>query len=388
MRVACGLVALFSLLLARPLIAQIDPNGATVFALEFTGSQAVPPVSTAVVGAGLAYLDPATSMLRVTAQLSASIAGVTNIAIAAGKPGVTGVELFVLPNATPAVLGTVGPLGVNALEQLQRGELHVVVKTMAHPLGEIRAQLTSGDRQFVAFARGFKCVPPSGSFASAKAKFTFDPTTKRLTVAGDHSGLFGAPTSIFIRHADPDGNGPIVFSLPVLGATTFGGVVGPLSDLQRTSLQAADWYLEIGSAAFPAGEVRGQIVMSFQEYGVGCPGSSGSLRLRGSDGYPTPGGTFTGEITGGAPHGYVLVFRSLGATDWKLGYGCPLYTMLPIAEVVALPLDASGSLIAAKQIPLTVPTPCLVHVQVLAADPHAPNGLFSASNGLAIDITK
>ena len=52
-----------------------------------------------------------------------------------------------------------------------------------------------------------------------------------------------------------------ILSLPTSGATSGSFTVGPLSvtPTQAAQLAAGNWYFNIGSSAFPSGEIRGQL---------------------------------------------------------------------------------------------------------------------------------
>ncbi|MCA9695667.1 MAG: CHRD domain-containing protein [Myxococcales bacterium] len=226
---------------------------------------------------------------------------------------------------------------------------------------------------------------PTCGGASAKARAQSERAAAGdATIAGAASGLSGPITAATI-HRVGAGTDPLLFSIPVTGPGTFGGALGPLSSLTLARVRAGDTYVSLATAAHPAGEVRGPLVASMLEYGEGCPGPNGPVRLS-ATGLPTPGGTIHGTLDGGNPGNGGLVFRSLVGGALPVGWGCLLHTAPPLAPAVPVVLDANGRIDVAKPILPGIPTPCRVSAQFFGFDPGAPNGFLYASNGLVIDI--
>jgi hypothetical protein len=113
--------------------------------------------------------------------------------------------------------------------------------------------------QFIGDARGSNEVPPLQSSGSGKALATFDRASKALSWIITYSGLSSRPTAIhFHGPADATRNAGIV--LPVTGnldSPVQGSAV--LTDGQAADLMAGRWYLNIHTAANPAGELRAQM---------------------------------------------------------------------------------------------------------------------------------
>ena len=113
--------------------------------------------------------------------------------------------------------------------------------------------------QFTGDARGSNEVPPLQSSGSGKALATLDRGSKTLSWVITYSGLSSRPTAIhFHGPADATRNAGIV--LPVTGnldSPVQGSAV--LTDGQAADLMAGRWYLNIHTAANPAGELRAQM---------------------------------------------------------------------------------------------------------------------------------
>jgi hypothetical protein len=102
-------------------------------------------------------------------------------------------------------------------------------------------------------------VPPNDSKASGTLNATLDTSTKVLSWTIEYSGLTGPATAAhFHGPADAGKNAPPVLPIdgsldsPLKGTAT-------LSDEQATDLQAGKWYFNVHSAAYPNGEIRGQL---------------------------------------------------------------------------------------------------------------------------------
>ncbi|MDP1830538.1 MAG: CHRD domain-containing protein [Geothrix sp.] len=113
---------------------------------------------------------------------------------------------------------------------------------------------------YVRFAglSGAQEAPINASTATGAATFSLDPNTRILTGTVATSGIVA--TAAHIHDGAPGVAGPVVF--PLSGGT--GGIwTVPantvMTDAQYAALQANRYYVNIHSAAFPAGEIRGQI---------------------------------------------------------------------------------------------------------------------------------
>jgi hypothetical protein len=107
---------------------------------------------------------------------------------------------------------------------------------------------------------GSQEVPVNASTAIGAATFTVDPTTKMLTGTVTTAGIVA--TASHIHEGAPGVAGPVI--IPLTGGP--GGVYTVpantvLTDAQFTSMQANNYYVNVHSDAFPAGEIRGQIIL-------------------------------------------------------------------------------------------------------------------------------
>ena len=100
-----------------------------------------------------------------------------------------------------------------------------------------------------------------GSTTAAKgdANVTYDTASKQVTWRITYSGLSGTPTAAhFHGPAQPGANAGIAVRIPDVAASPVEGSA-TLTDAQAADLLAGRYYINIHTAANPAGEIRGQV---------------------------------------------------------------------------------------------------------------------------------
>lgn len=267
-----------------PLMKVNNVNGTVpenLFTATLTGSAEVPPVTTNAAGTAVAIVDPATLMAKISVVTS-DLPG-TSAHVHAGAKGVTGPIVLPLSETTAGsgIWTATATLTTTQMTTLKAGNYYVNVHSAAFPDGEIRGQLLaqlpkSGVSLSTASSAaanpnkpffytnilsGSLVVPATSSTAKAASIAIYRPQTKSLTTTIISSGITGTAASV--RQAVPGSNGPLVASL--LETSAGSGIwtnLTTLTDAQITALNAGGLYDEITSTAFPAGELRGQIVKS------------------------------------------------------------------------------------------------------------------------------
>jgi hypothetical protein len=120
--------------------------------------------------------------------------------------------------------------------------------------------VTPTTTSFTATLNGASETPPDSSKATGTANFTFNPVTKILTGTVNFTGINA--TAAHIHRGAVGVAGPVIFPLSSDSTLTsplhFTSVA--LTQNQINDLMAGLYYVNIHSAAYPDGEIRGQLV--------------------------------------------------------------------------------------------------------------------------------
>jgi subtilisin family serine protease len=112
------------------------------------------------------------------------------------------------------------------------------------------------ERNFSSPLDGSQEVPPAASAARGEAEISFDLANSLLSWAISHN--VAGPTAAHIHSGAAGVNGPVEVVLDHTANPIIGSAV--LTAGQRNALMNANLYINIHTAAFPGGEIRGQIL--------------------------------------------------------------------------------------------------------------------------------
>ena len=173
-----------------------------------------------------------------------------------GTVGITGSVAFGLgSNINPNTLVS-GTLQFDDLHiaTLETGGYYANVHTLAHPSGEIRGQIGPIQRYlaFKADLNGTNEVPSTTTSATGSATFVLDSLSDQLAYRWSSANM--TPTAVHIHSGAVGITGSVVVPLDITGS---GSVT--LTALQAASLLMNGYYINVHSADFPNGEIRGQI---------------------------------------------------------------------------------------------------------------------------------
>lgn len=224
----------------------------TRFVFHLSADQEVPPTASTARGGCYGQLD--TTIPRLSLVCTHNVEGPAIAHIHEGAAGVNGPPLFDLGDPSSPIEAT-WDLSPSQMSVLLAGGFYVNIHTSGRPNGEVRGQMLPRTVDSVGFdIEASQEVPPTDSTATGECV---------ADLADDASGLFvqcshtvAGVTSIHLHVAPPGSEGPVVFDFPT--GTSFGSTV-PLSPRLVADFAAGFLYVNVHSADYPQGEIRGQV---------------------------------------------------------------------------------------------------------------------------------
>ena len=232
--------------------------GRQVFAAQMSAAQEVPTNNSAAIGNGLLSFDPVTK--RFTARLTLTGLAATMAHIHTGVLGVNGPVTFPLTQIAAGsaiwVAAADAALTDAQIAALTAGGLYFNAHSTAFPGGEVRGQIGRN----VAFAsmNSAQEVPTNASVATGRGTLVVDPTTRAVSGGITLTGMTATMTHI---HLGATGvNGAVIVPLADAGGGVWNVPAGAVfTAAQLKAYKQGNLYFNAHSAAFPGGEIRGQI---------------------------------------------------------------------------------------------------------------------------------
>lgn len=253
---------LFPLFFNHPLSAQ-GKNNRLLFVANLNGEQEVPAVVTDARGIATFLFSEDLSTISVHGVFSGLSGPITGCHVHDGVEGVTGpVFTNFSSNLDGHSLRAEIPVPTDFLSKGLKKALYLNVHTAANPAGEIRGQLAlMNDVQYVATLNGLEEVPPVLTTATGVFRLTYSPGSSKASYFASYNGLSGAPSAAHIHNGATGVSGPVVVGLSAGGTGTYSGELDlsalPSDFLQK--LEDGQLYVNVHTAANPAGEIRGQL---------------------------------------------------------------------------------------------------------------------------------
>ena len=111
---------------------------------------------------------------------------------------------------------------------------------------------------FAATLTGAAETPANASAATGSSTGTYNTNTKILTVTTTYSGITPSAGHIHLGAVGVKGDVVFPFVAPLTSPIVFTST--PLSADQESSLMSGLYYVNLHTAAFPGGEIRGQLI--------------------------------------------------------------------------------------------------------------------------------
>ena len=117
---------------------------------------------------------------------------------------------------------------------------------------------TNSDVTFTATLNGASEVPANASTATGSATMTFNTSTKIFTIVVNFTGIEATASHIHKGAVGESGGVVFGFPSPIISPIYYTSVA--LDASQEADLNAGLYYVNIHSAEFPDGEIRGQLI--------------------------------------------------------------------------------------------------------------------------------
>ena len=111
---------------------------------------------------------------------------------------------------------------------------------------------------FKATLTGMNEVPPNESAATGSATLTYNRDTRIFTIIVDYSGVEATAGHIHKGATNESGGVVFPFSSPI--SSPVGYSSAPLTEDEEKDLYDHMYYVNLHSAVYPAGEIRGQLI--------------------------------------------------------------------------------------------------------------------------------
>ncbi len=357
---------------------------------QLTGTQVQPPNASVRTATALAFLHEPENRLAFVLQAPDFTNLATTSHVHLGGIGFNGAVLTTISVSGTRYCGVTDRLSAAQVAQIKAGGAYIDVHTNAFPSGEVRGQLFPDPGSlFVCECTGDQEVPPNASSAFASACVVVGPDGT-VTVTGAYSGM--TLTSAHVHLGPPGIAGPIVFPLSFQGGEVSGFFQATPADL--VSLRSGLWYVNLHTAAYSGGEVRGTLVAATlpTTYGEGCPGTLGELPHACSTDFGGLGGLLTLDILGG-PH-FAPALLVIGASRSNplpmaldaVGIAAPgCHALTDVQLTLLTALDDDGCAYPQFAVPLDRSLGgAVIHAQWALMDPNANAAGLIVSNGLSV----
>lgn len=243
---------LLSVALATSASAQIS-----YFTATLDGAQEVPPVTTSGRGWSIVRFDASSSQVRIFVHTE-NLTNVTAAHMHAAPSGVNGAVIVGLSSANGRDWSGTGTLSAANAAALLAGNTYVNAHTAANPGGEIRGQVVGAvATRLGAQLDGSQETPPNASTATGVGVAFLHEPDNRIVYTVRTQGLANV-VAAHIHTGAAGVAGPVLEGITG-GPTDYCGVTRRLSAAELAAAKADGLYFNIHTAAFPGGEIRGQI---------------------------------------------------------------------------------------------------------------------------------
>lgn len=241
------------------------------FSARMNGAQEVPAVTTNGQGVATFTLNGMRDSLCISIYMGGTSDAVTGIHLHNGLAGTTGAVALdlssYLVNGNVMAVITGADLTSSLISDMITGNIYVNAHTALNPNGEIRGQVKlETDFPYRATLNGASEVPPVITTATGQAAINLSLDKKTLMFWVTTEGLSGAMGGAHLHYGTALQAGPVAVDLSagIMGNSIVGTVDVSMMPELYDSLVANKVYINVHTAANPAGEIRGQLAFDNQ----------------------------------------------------------------------------------------------------------------------------
>jgi len=238
-------------------------NNAGTYPVTLNSGLLFPAVTTAATGSGSFTINYANGDMSGSVMLAGIV--VTGAEIGDAYAGASSTALFALTqnagNANEWDVPASTTLDAGQRADLAAGKLYVLVRSAAHPNGELRAQLLpTGFSVKVAALTGADEVPAVVTAGSGMVAVTVDSTGMMAAVHVNVSGISATGAELDTGAAGAVGTQLAPLAVDALDPNHYLNEAVTLTAQNVTDYNNGMWYANVLTAAHVTGELRGQIV--------------------------------------------------------------------------------------------------------------------------------
>jgi len=242
------------------------------FYADVNSVQEVPTNSSTATGVVILTYNTVNKVLQVTGDYQ-NLTDTVTVSHIHG-PAAVGINAGVLINlintkGKSGTLSATATLTATLEGYLYAGTMYVNVHSKTFAGGEIRGQVlaasTTNAVLYNGRLQGASQVPPNGSAGSGSFNLLLDKTSNMVYVTGSFMGLSGNATVSHIHRAIVNTNGPVIITLsPTLETSGTIHGISAINPADVILLEDFGLYVNLHSAVFGGGELRGQINNLYQ----------------------------------------------------------------------------------------------------------------------------